>query len=329
MRAMLCHAFGGPEDLRLEDIEPPRPGPGQVAVEVAAAGLNFADTLMIAGKYQEKPAFPFAPGLEAAGTVCALGEGIEGLALGDRVMALTSHGAFAQVALARAGDLYKIPDGLDFVTAAGFPITYGTAHGALTWHADLQPGETLLVHGAAGGVGLAAIEVGKALGARVIATAGGPDKLAVARAHGADELIDYRAEDIRQRVKELTDQRGVDVVFDPVGGKVFDASLRCTAWGGRLLVIGFAGGQVQQIPANLVLVKNVSVMGVYWGSNRKMAPARVQAQFAELFQWHAAGKLKPLVSQTHDLAEAALALRSLTERTATGKVVLTMDAVGP
>ena len=327
VRAVRCHDWGTPEGLRLEEIEAPRPGPGEVAIEVAVAGLNFADVLMIAGQYQDKPALPFSPGLESAGRVRELGPGVEGFAPGDRVMAFTGHGAFAEVALAASADLHPIPEAMDFETAAAFGVTYGTAHGALTWHADLQPGETLLVHGAAGGVGLAAVEVGKALGARVIATAGGPEKLAVARAHGADELVDYRSEDIRARVKGLTEGRGADVVFDPVGGKVFEASLRCVAWGGRLLVIGFAGGTVQQIPANLLLVKNVAAMGVYWGSNRKFAPARVTAQFVELFAWYQQGKLKPHVSHRLDLAEATQALTLLTSRQATGKVVLTTGSL--
>jgi NADPH2:quinone reductase len=323
MRAILCHEWAGPEKLRLEDIDPPQPGPGEVQVAVAAAGVNFADILITQGKYQSKPAFPFSPGMEAAGRIEAVGPEVAGVHPGQRVLALPETGAFAEVAVARACDVFVLPDSMDFVTAAGFPITYGTAHGALRWHADLQPGEVLLVHGAAGGVGLAAVEVGKALGATVIATAGGPEKLAVAEAHGADHLIDYRREDIRERVKALTDQRGADVVFDPVGGDVFDASLRCTAWGGRILIIGFAAGRVQQIPANILLVKNVAAMGVYWGSNRKMAPARLAAEFTELFQWFEAGKLKPHVSHRLDLADAAEAMTLLSSRASTGKVVLT------
>jgi NADPH2:quinone reductase len=215
---------------------------------------------------------------------------------------------------------------MDFVTAAGFPVTYGTAHGALVWRAELKPGETLLVHGAAGGVGLATVEVGKALGATVIATAGGPDKLAVAEAHGADHLIDYRREDIRDRVKALTGGHGVDVVFDPVGGDVFDASLRAAAWGARLIVIGFAAGRVPQIPANILLIKNLAAIGFYWGSYRKHAPDLVTAQVGQLFDWFEAGKLKPHVSHRLDLARAAEALELLSSRKSTGKVVLTTGA---
>ncbi|SMF72764.1 NADPH2:quinone reductase [Tistlia consotensis] len=322
MKAMLCRAHGGPETLTLGELPDPAPGPGQVLVRVAAAGVNFADVLMVEGKYQEKPAFPFAPGLEVAGTVEAVGGGVTRVEAGQRVLALVGTGGFAELALAAESDVFVLLETMDFETAAGFPITYGTAHGALTWRADLQPGETLAVHGAAGGVGLATVEVGKALGARVIASAGGPEKLAVAAAHGADETIDYRQEDLRQRLKALTGGRGVDVVFDPVGGPVFDGSLRSLAWGGRLVVIGFAGGEVPQAPANLLLVKNIGVLGFYWGSYRKHAPDLLIEQFAELFAWYRDGKLQPLVSQVLPLAEAARALMLLKNRQATGKVVV-------
>ncbi|MDJ0937604.1 MAG: NADPH:quinone oxidoreductase family protein [Kiloniellales bacterium] len=323
MRAVVCRELSGPQSLSVEELPDPQPGPGEVAIAVAAAGVNFADTLMVTGKYQEKPELPFTPGLELAGTVTALGPGVTGVATGDRVIGLVDRGAFAEVALVRADEVYPIPDSMDFDIAAGFPITYGTAHGALVWRADLKQGETLLVHGAAGGVGLAAVEVGKALGAEVIATAGGAEKLEIARAHGADQLIDYRSEDIRERVKALTGGRGADVVFDPVGGEVFMASLRAVAWGGRLLVIGFAAGKVPEIPANLLLVKNLAVLGLYWGAYRQKGPDLLRAQFETLTRWHAEGRLEPLVSHRLDLAEAAEALDLLLTRKATGKVVLT------
>ncbi len=323
MRAVLCHQWGGPESLAVGETPAPVPGPGEVAVRVAAAGVNFADTLMVAGKYQEKPPFPFSPGLEVAGSVEACGAGVTRVAPGQRVLALPDWGGYAEAAVAHESSVFAIPEEMDFVTAAGLPITYGTAHGGLVWRAALQPGETLLVHGAAGGVGLAAVEVGKALGATVIASAGGPDKLAVAEAHGADHLINYRAEDIRDRVKALTGGRGVEVVFDPVGGEVFDASLRSVVWGGRLLVIGFAAGKVPQIPANILLVKNLSVLGLYWGGHRKRAPDLLPPQFEQLFAWFRAGKLKPHVSHILDLAEAPEALALLSSRKSTGKVVLT------
>lgn len=323
MRAMLCHAWGGPENLTLADVPAPEAGPGEVLVEVAAAGVNFADSLMVAGQYQEKPPFPFAPGMEAAGIVLAAGAGVSRVKPGDRVLALPDWGAYAEKVVARENNVFRLPDAMGFEAAAGFAITYGTAHGGLRWHANLRAGETLLVHGAAGGVGLAAVETGKAIGARVIATAGGPEKLAIAEAHGADELIDYRVEDIRERVKAMTDGQGADVVFDPVGGDVFDASMRCIAWGGRILVIGFAAGRVPQIPANILLVKNVAAMGVHWSTYRKRAPERLAEEFAELFQWYETGKLKPHVSHRFDLSEAQTAIEMLTSRKSTGKVVLT------
>jgi NADPH2:quinone reductase len=323
VRAVLCNKWGGPEGLTLGEIPPPVPGPGEVLISVAAAGVNYADILMVAGKYQEKPPFPFSPGLEVAGTLEALGEGVKVVATGDRVLALTSAGGFAEQVVARVNDVFVLPKTMDFLTAAGFPITYGTAHGAMVWRAALEAGEVLLVHGAAGGVGLATVEVGKALGATVIATAGGPEKLAVAESHGADYLIDGRREDIREQVKTLTAGRGADVVFDPVGGDLFDASLRAAAWGARLVVIGFAAGRVQQIPANILLIKNLSALGFYWGSYRKHAPDLITAQVAQLFEWFEAGKLKPHVSHRLDLARAAEALELLSTRKSTGKVVLT------
>ncbi len=323
MRAIVCRDWIEPEQLGLEEVEPPTPAAGEVRVAVAAAGINFADSLMIAGKYQEKPSFPFTPGLEVAGRIDAVGPGVTRLYEGQRVMAAVDRGGFAEAVIARESDVFVLPDSMDMATAAGFIITYGTAHGSLVWRAALQPGERLLVHGAAGGVGLAAVEVGKALGAEVIATAGSPEKLAVAEAHGADHLINAREEGLRDKVKALTDGRGVDVVFDPVGGDIFDASLRASAWSGRLVVVGFAAGRVPQIPANYLLVKNLAALGFYWGSYRSQAPQRLVPQFEELLEWFSAGKLKPHVSARFDLAEAGTALRSLLERRSTGKLVLT------
>ena len=324
MRAVVCRALGGLENLVVEDGLPSLvPGPGQVRIAVHAAGINFADSLMVSGKYQEKKEPPFTPGMEVAGTVAELGTGVTGLAVGDRVMAVLDGGGFADEALAAAEDVHPMPAGMDFVTAAAFPVAYGTSHLALTWRAGLKAGEVLLVHGAAGGVGLTAVEVGHALGATVIATAGGAEKLEVARAHGAAHGIDYKTEDVRTRVKELTGGRGADVVYDPVGGPVFDASLRCTAPNARLLTIGFASGTVPQIPANLLLVKNLTVIGFYWGAYRKLDPAAIRASFAELGRWFEQGRLRPHVSHTHDLAEAPAAVGRLLDRAATGKVVLT------
>lgn len=330
MKAIRCHAWGKPEDLTLEDAPTPDlaaryPDGDGVLIDVAAAALNFADTLMIAGQYQEKPAFPFSPGLEVAGTVAAVGPAVSTLKRGDRVMAILDHGGYAEQAAAQATDVFAIPDAMDFPTAAGFPIVYGTAYGGLVWRAHMQPGETLIVHGAAGGAGLAAVEVGKALGARVIATAGGADKLALAQQHGADALIDYRSEDIRERGKALTDGRGADVVFDPVGGSAFEASLRCIAWEGRIVVVGFAGGEVPKAPANILLVKNCAVLGLYWGAYRRHDPALVADSYRVMLPWVAEGKLRPHVSRTFPLGQATEAMQFLLARKSTGKVVLDLS----
>ena len=325
MRAVLCREFGSHENLVVEDVPaPPDPGPGQVKLRLRAAGLNFADLLMVGGTYQEKPTLPFSPGLEAAGEVIAVGPGVTRVAAGDRVLALLDHGGFAEQALAREADVHKLPDGLDDATAAGFAIAYGTAHGALRWRAGLEPGETVLIHGAGGGVGLAAVEVAKAMGATVIATAGDAGKLAIAREHGADHLIDYKTEALRGRVKAICKGGGVDVVYDPVGGEVFDQSLRCMSWCGRLVLIGFASGTVPQIPANILLVKNLTVLGLYWGSYRRHRPDLVAEAFAELFAWHEAGKLTPHISHSLDLDRAREALDLIKTRRSTGKVVLTI-----
>ncbi|MGE5545805.1 MAG: NADPH:quinone oxidoreductase family protein [Solirubrobacterales bacterium] len=320
MKAVVCAAFGAP--LAVSDIPAPALGAGQVRIRVRAAGVNFADTLMIAGKYQESLPLPLVPGMELAGEVAELGEAVAGLAVGDRVMATVTGGAWAEEAVAAASDVYRLPDGLHFETAAGFPVAYGTSHLGLAVKAGLKAGEVLVVHGAAGGVGLTAVEVGKALGATVIATAGGPDKVQVALDHGADFGIDYKGQDIRARVKELTDGRGADVVYDPVGGAVFDASLRSIAPDGRILVVGFASGTVPQIPANILLVKNVTVIGYYWGAYRSLNPAMVRESLHQALDWWAAGKLSPHVSAVLPLDDAAAALEKLKDRSATGKVVL-------
>jgi NADPH2:quinone reductase len=325
MRAIVCRELTGPDGLRLEDWPVPEPRPGEVRIRVRAAGLNFADTLIIKGEYQDKPPLPFVPGMEIAGQIEQRGEGVAGFVPGDRVMATLDRGGFAEEAVTAASNVIPLPDSIDYVTAAGFAIAYGTAYGALVWAGRLQPGETLLVHGAAGGVGLATVECGRALGARVIATARGAEHLEVAKAHGAEALIDTASEDVRVRVKELTEGRGADVVFDPIGGELFTASLRSIAWEGRLLVIGFASGEIPQIPANLLLVKNAAAIGFYWGSYRRHDPARVHAAFDELLRWHADQRIRPHVSEVHPLSEAKTALERLLARRSTGKVVLTMD----
>jgi NADPH2:quinone reductase len=326
VRAVICKAFGEPETLVVEEVADPVAGEGELRIAVAAAGVNFADTLMVGGGYQESPAFPFSPGLEIAGTVLDCGPGVDGFAPGDRVMAGCAHGGFAEQVTIPAGEVYRLPEAMPFAVAGGFPVAYGTAYGALAWRAALAVGETLLVLGAAGGVGLTAVEVGKAMGATVIAAAGGPEKCAIARDHGADHVIDYRAENLRERVREITeDGEGCQVIFDPVGGDVFDTALRCLAWEGRLIVIGFASGRIPKAPANILLVKNCGVLGFYWGAYRRREPARFRAAFDQLFAWYDEGRLKPLVSQTLPLDRAGEALNLLRERRSTGKVVLTMD----
>ncbi|MEI9985835.1 MAG: NADPH:quinone oxidoreductase family protein [Aliidongia sp.] len=324
MRAILCRTLGEPSLLTLEELPPPVLGPGQVRIVTHAAGVNFADSLVVAGKYQEKPPLPFIPGFEIAGVVSGIGDGVAGIAPGDRVMALTGSGGFAEEAVVGADAVFRIPDSMSFEAAAGFPIAYGTSHGALDWRAHLQPGEILLIHGAAGGVGLTAVEIGKAMGATVIATASSAAKLEIARSRGADHLIDYSTEDVQAQVKALLGERRVDVAYDPVGGSAFEASLRTIAWEGRILIIGFAGGTVPQIPANILLVKNCSVIGFYWSSYRTRNPALLRGSFETLLGWVAEGKLRPLVSETLPLDRAGEAIGRLKARQATGKLVLTM-----
>jgi NADPH2:quinone reductase len=325
MKAMLCRDWGEPEALSLGEL-PSRPlAAEEVRIRVRACGVNFADTLMIAGRYQVKPDRPFAPGLEAAGEVLECGMRVTQLRPGQRVMAITrAGGAYADELVVGAASAVPIPEAMDFVTAAGFPIVYGTAHFALTHRGSLKLGETLLVLGAAGGVGLAAVEIGKRLGARVIAAAGGAEKLAVARAHGADDLVDYRTESIRDRVRALTGEAGADVVFDPVGGDAFDQALRAVNWQARMLVIGFAAGRIQSVPANLILVKNISVVGVVFGAQAARDPARISRSLAELLEWWEAGRLQPQIGATFALPEAAAAMRALLSRRHAGKIVLTV-----
>ncbi len=322
MKAVLCKEFCEPRALSIEDVPPPDIAPGQVRIGVEACGVNFADTLIIGGKYQIKPPFPFSPGAEVSGVVLECGEGVTRCRSGDRVMAILDYGGYAEQALAHERDVYVIPQTMDYKTAAGFPVTYGTSHLALDARAQLKPGEVLVVHGAGGGVGITAVEIGKAMGAEVIATAGSPDKLKAAAAHGADHLINYRQEDIRERVKALTDGRGADVVYDAVGGTAFEASLRSINWCGRILVIGFASGDIPQIPANILMVKNVSAVGVHWGSYRQHEPERLFGCFTQLFEWYEQGLLSPHVSRTYPLAEAPAALEALRTRKATGKIVI-------
>lgn len=323
MKAVRCHRWGAPDTLVAEDVPRPSVQPHEARIRVRAAGVNFADSLMIGGTYQRKPVLPFTPGVEAAGEVVETGAEVRGIRIGQRVLAyFHMAGAFGEEAVADADAVVPIPDRMDFATAAAFPIAYGTAHYALVHRAGLRPGETLLVLGAAGGVGLAAVETGRELGAHVIAAAGTPEKLAVAREHGAGDLIDYRRENIRDRVRELTGGRGADVVFDPVGGDAFDQAFRAVNFGARLLVVGFAGGRAQSVPANYVLVKGVSVVGVVWGSQWEHDPALVTHGLGEMLGWWEAGRLNPLVARTWPLAQAGTALDALLSRRYAGKIVL-------
>jgi NADPH:quinone reductase len=326
MRAVVCREWGAVESLRLEQIAEPALPAGGVRIEVRAAGVNFADLLITRGEYQEKPPFPFSPGMEAAGVVREVAEGVTRVRPGDRVLAFLDHGGYAEQAVAREADVTPIAGGMDFVTAAGFPVIYATSHLALRHRADLQPGEALLVHGASGGVGLTAVEVGKALGATVIATASSAQKLEVAREHGADHLVNYAQEDVRERVLALTG--GCDVAYDPVGGEAFTASLRTIRPGGRILVIGFASGDVPQIPANHLLVKDASAMGLSLGQLRKHRPEVVAAAMEELLRWYEDGRLRPHVSSTLPLERFAEAMALLRDRRSTGKVVLTVGGEG-
>lgn len=322
MRAVITRELKGPASLELVELPAPEAGACQVRIVVDAAGVNFADALMLEGRYQERPALPFVPGLEVAGRIDKVGVGVKGLECGQPVLALVDHGGFAEQVIARADDVVPLPEGFDPIIAAGLAIAYGTAFGALVWRAGLTKGEVLLVHGAAGGVGSAAVECGKALGAVVIATARGPERLAIATAHGADHVIDSDVPDLVERLRALTNGAGVDVVFDPVGGALFKASLRAIAWEGRIVVIGFASGDVPQVPANILLVKNAAVLGFYWGSYRKRDPERLRAAFRQLFDWHEAGRIRPLVSEVLPLARTSEAIERLRRRQATGKLVV-------
>ncbi|WP_022966977.1 NADPH:quinone oxidoreductase family protein [Denitrificimonas caeni] len=322
MKAVLCKAFGPADTLVIEDTSSPQIKKNEVLLDVHAAGINFPDTLIIEGKYQFKPPFPFSPGGEAAGVISAVGENVSHLKVGDRVMALTGWGSCAEQIAVPAYNILPMPDAMDFTTAAAFSMTYGTAIHALKQRGALQAGETLLVLGASGGVGLAAIEIGKAMGARVIAAASSAEKLEVARQAGADELINYQDEDVRERLKTLTKGQGVDVVIDPVGGDLFETVFRSIAWNGRMLVIGFASGTIPSLPANLPLLKGAAVIGVFWGSFAQRQPQDNVANFQQLFAWFAEGKLKPLVSQTFALEDTAQAINTLAARKAVGKLVI-------
>jgi len=323
MKAVRCTAWGPPENLVMEDMPDLAPGAGEVVVDVRAAGVNFPDVLTIQGKYQMRPPLPFTPGNEFAGAVRAVGPGVTAFAPGQRVIGFTRTGAFAEQALAPVGALLPMPADMDFDVAAALTLTYGTAYHALADRGAVQPGEKILVLGASGGVGLAAIEVGKALGARVIAAASSDEKLAVCAAHGADALINYERGEFRDAIRAATDGRGPDVIVDPVGDKYSEPALRSIAWRGRHLVIGFAAGGIPTVPWNLMLLKGASVVGVFWGDfTRKEVDAHLAAM-AQLAAWHGQGKLRPLVSKRYALGDTAQALNDMAARKVIGKVVIT------
>lgn len=323
MRALTCTAFDQPETLTVLDTPTPAPAPGEVTIEVHAAGVNYPDALMVMGQYQVRPPLPFTPGAEAAGIITAVGEGVRGLSVGQRVAAFTGTGAFATHLNAPAAAVMPLPDGMDLGVAATLPLAYGTVMHALIDRGQVRAGETLLVLGAAGGVGLAAIMIGKALGARVIAAASTDEKLELARQHGADEVINYEQADLKDALKALTGKQGVDVILDPVGDRWAESAFRSIAWGGRYLVIGFAGGEIPRLPLNLPLLKGASVVGVFWGEFARRDPAGNARNLAQLAGWVMDGTVRPLVSERYALEDGPRAMRDLLERRVTGKVIIT------
>ena len=322
MKAVRCNAWGPAETLSVETLPLPQPGAGEVLLRVHAAGVNFPDTLIIQGKYQFRPELPFTPGSEVAGEVLAVGERVGHVELGDRVIAFLTTGGYATHAVAQASQVLPMPPELSFEEAAAFTLASGTSYHALVDRAKLQAGETLLVLGAAGGVGLSAVQIGHALGARVIAAASSQDKLDICREHGADETINYAAEDLRARLKELTGGKGPDVIYDPVGGQFAEPAFRSIGWGGRYLVVGFAAGDIPALPLNLPLLKGASIMGVFWGEFARRDPKGNARNLQAMIDWMKAGRMKLLVSETYPLEGAAQALRDLEERKVTGKVVI-------
>jgi NADPH2:quinone reductase len=326
MKAVLCKSCGPPENLVLETVDDPVAGNNEAVVEVYAASLNFPDGLQIRGKYQFQPPLPFTPGSEVSGLIKSVGPGLEGFAAGDRVLATPGIGGLAEQVVVKAGGLRRIPDNMDFNTAAGFAMVYTTSYHALKQRARLQAGETLLVLGAAGGVGLTAVELGKLMGARVIAAAGSDEKLEFVRQLGPDELINYGDGELREKVKALTGGRGADVIYDPVGGDLFDQCCRCINWNGRLLVIGFTSGRIPEYKANLALLKGSAMVGVFLGRFRQEEPDEYEKNFQELLDMYAQGKLHPLVTQSFPLEAYVEAFNLFTQRKAMGKVIVEIKA---
>jgi len=324
MKAYVCREFGPVESHKVEEIEDPRAEAGQVVVDVKAAGVSFPDVLIVQGKYQFQPPFPFSPGGEIAGVISEIGEGVVDWKVGDRVIAMTGNGGIAEKVVAFEMTLMPLPETMDFKDGAAFPLNYGTTYHALKQRGQLQTGETLLVTGAGGGVGTTAIEIGKAMGARVIAAASTDEKLEIAKNLGADEVINYSDGELKEKVKALTDGLGADVIYDPIGGDIFMQCMRCINWKGRVLVIGFASGPIPEVPTNLALLKGCSIVGVFWGRFTGAEPEENSQNFNELFALHAEGKLKPQITKSYSLDDAAEAISSLENRKATGKVVIEM-----
>ncbi len=322
MKAVVCKAWGLPETLVIEDLAAPAPKAGEVLIDIRAASVNYPDVLMIQKKYQIQPTLPFTPGSEVAGVVSALGEGVTNVKVGERVIAFCGLGGFAECVAVSAAGLIPIPPELDDATAAAFTLVYGTSHHAVLDRGELKAGQTMLVLGAAGGVGLAAVEIGKAIGARVIAAASSDEKLAVCKAHGADALINYSTQDLRAAIKEATGGLGPDVVYDPVGGIYAEPAFRSIAWRGRYLVIGFANGEIPKLPWNLALLKGASIVGVFWGDYVRREPKANAAAMRQMMGWVAEGKLKPLVSARYALADTAAAFNALANRQVMGKIVI-------
>jgi NADPH2:quinone reductase len=322
MKAVVCNAWGLPDSLVIEERADLVAGKGQVVIAVEAAGVNFPDVLIIQNKYQFKPSLPFTPGSELSGVIAAVGDGVTHWKVGDHVIAFVDHGAFAEQAVVPVANLMPMPPGMPFDVAAAITLTYGTSHHAVCDRAQLQAGETMLVLGAAGGVGLAAIDIGKALGARVIAAASSDDKLAVCRAHGADATINYSTQDLREAIKSATVGKGPDVILDPVGGAYSEAAFRSMAWRGRHLVVGFANGEIPKLPLNLPLLKGASLVGVFWGDFTKREPQANAQAMRQLMEWLAAGKIHPHISARYALADTAQALNDMAARNVTGKVVI-------
>jgi NADPH2:quinone reductase len=327
MRAIVVNDWTEPAKLEVSEIVEPEIQPGMLGVQVRAAGCNFSDILIVQGRYQIKPPFPFTLGRELAGVVVEVGAGVEGFEVGDRIMAAMVTGAFAEKAVLPANTAFLLPDAMSFEEGAAFPITYPTSYAALVFRASLQRGESLLVHAAAGGVGIAALQIGSALGAKVIAAAGGPDKLRVAREQGADVAIDYHEEDLVARVMEITEGKGADVICDSVGGDATGDSLRCIAWNGRLVVIGFASGQIPEIQANRIMLKNIAVMGLHWPAYEAHEPARILQAMDGLFEFYRVGKVKPLISNTYVLEDVPFALGDLAARKTRGKLIIAPQPV--